>query len=114
MLLQLSIILRMQTMRLRYTPRKFALHPEHKTLVIVEADHAAVPLAQRQSGANGTGAALAQVGLQFQSILVANKYIFLTVCNALLGGQNSPYFHILKAKLCRLSLSGILGAVLGP
>ena len=48
-------------MRLRYTPRKFALHPDHKLLVIVEADHAAVPLAQRQSGANGAAAATAQV-----------------------------------------------------
>ena len=38
----------LQVTRLRYTPRKFVIHPEHKTLVIAEADHAAVPLAQRQ------------------------------------------------------------------
>ncbi|KAL4425697.1 hypothetical protein ABPG75_009713 [Micractinium tetrahymenae] len=37
-----------QALRLRYTPRKFVIHPDHKVLVIAEADHAAVPLAQRE------------------------------------------------------------------
>jgi hypothetical protein len=37
-----------QTLRLRYTPRKFVIHPDFKVLAIAEADHAAVPLAQRE------------------------------------------------------------------
>eukprot|EP00232_Nephroselmis_pyriformis_P023620 CAMPEP_0182873278 /NCGR_PEP_ID=MMETSP0034_2-20130328/12223_1 /TAXON_ID=156128 /ORGANISM="Nephroselmis pyriformis, Strain CCMP717" /LENGTH=801 /DNA_ID=CAMNT_0025005915 /DNA_START=153 /DNA_END=2554 /DNA_ORIENTATION=- len=30
------------SLRLRYTPRKFAIHPQHKTLMICEADHGVV------------------------------------------------------------------------
>ncbi|PSC75527.1 splicing factor 3B subunit 3-like [Micractinium conductrix] len=37
-----------QSLRLRYTPRKFVIHPDHKVLVVAEADHAAIPLAQRE------------------------------------------------------------------
>ena len=36
-----------QVTRLRYTPRKMEVHPLHNTLFIAEADHAAIPLAQR-------------------------------------------------------------------
>ena len=43
----------MQVTRLRYTPRAFTIHPIHKTLVIAEADHAAIPSAQRKDGADG-------------------------------------------------------------
>ncbi|KAK9824249.1 hypothetical protein WJX72_008915 [[Myrmecia] bisecta] len=52
------------SLRLRYTPRKFAIHPDHKTIAIAESDHAAVPLAERDDGAvsmdalpNGSGGA---------------------------------------------------------
>ena len=38
----------LQSLRLSYTPRKFLVHPERKTLVIAEADHAAVPAAERE------------------------------------------------------------------
>jgi hypothetical protein len=31
--------------RLRYTPRRLAVHPEHKTLIVAESDYQAVPLA---------------------------------------------------------------------
>lgn len=51
----------LQITRLRYTPRKFALHPEHKSLIVVEADHAAVPLAQRQAESSEASTSLAQV-----------------------------------------------------
>lgn len=37
-----------QSLRLRYTPRKFVIHPDLKVLAIAEADHAAIPLAQRE------------------------------------------------------------------
>lgn len=37
----------MQVTRLRYTPRKFVVHPESNMLIVAEADHAAVPLAER-------------------------------------------------------------------
>ena len=50
-----------QITRLRYTPRKFALHPEHKALVVVEADHSAVPLAQRKADSAEASTAIAQV-----------------------------------------------------
>lgn len=38
-----------QMTRLRYTPRKLLIHPDTKMLIIGEADHAAIPLAQRES-----------------------------------------------------------------
>ena len=38
----------LQSLRLSYTPRKFLVHPERKTLVIAEADHASVPAAERE------------------------------------------------------------------
>lgn len=38
-----------QVTRLRYTPRKFVVHPETNMLVVAEADHAAVPLAERST-----------------------------------------------------------------
>ncbi|KAG2431599.1 hypothetical protein HYH02_013292 [Chlamydomonas schloesseri] len=37
-----------QACRLRYTPRKLLIHPESRLLLIAEADHAAVPLAERE------------------------------------------------------------------
>lgn len=37
-----------QVTRLRYTPRKLAIHPQHNTLIVAEADHAAIPLAERE------------------------------------------------------------------
>lgn len=71
--------LSLQITRLRYTPRKFALHPEQKALVIVEADHAAVPLAQRQAESTEMGSALAQVCIFVES--------FLFLCELSLNGQ---------------------------
>lgn len=43
------MVLGFQVTRLRYTPRKFVVHPETNMLVIAEADHAAVPLAERST-----------------------------------------------------------------
>ncbi|KAF5839279.1 CPSF A subunit region-domain-containing protein [Dunaliella salina] len=37
-----------QVTRLRYTPRRLAIHPTHNTLFVAEADHAAIPLAERE------------------------------------------------------------------
>lgn len=34
--------------RLRYTPRKLLIHPDSKHLIIGEADHAAIPMAERE------------------------------------------------------------------
>eukprot|EP00877_Chromochloris_zofingiensis_P000800 jgi/Chrzof1/10720/Cz05g09290.t1 len=34
--------------RLRYTPRRLVIHPEHKNLIIAESEHGAVPLAERE------------------------------------------------------------------
>ena len=42
-----------QVTRLRYTPRKFVIHPDHNTLIVAEADHAAVPSAERKAAENG-------------------------------------------------------------
>ena len=42
-----------QVTRLRYTPRKFVVHPDHNTLIVAEADHAAVPAAERRATENG-------------------------------------------------------------
>ncbi len=56
-----------QVTRLRYTPRKFVVHPESNMLIVAEADHAAVPLADRRAVEDGmeTDAALTEVrGLQ--------------------------------------------------
>lgn len=36
-----------QSTRLRYTPRRLLVHPTHRTLIVAECDHAAVPLAER-------------------------------------------------------------------
>jgi hypothetical protein len=40
-------VLVMQTVRLRYTPRKMVIHPDFKSVCVVEADHAGVPMAAR-------------------------------------------------------------------
>lgn len=37
-----------QALRLRYTPRRFVIHPDHKTLLVAEADHAAIPASERE------------------------------------------------------------------
>uniref|UniRef100_A0A7S3VLT8 DNA damage-binding protein 1 n=1 Tax=Dunaliella tertiolecta TaxID=3047 RepID=A0A7S3VLT8_DUNTE len=37
-----------QVTRLRYTPRRLAIHPTYNTLFVAEADHAAIPLAERE------------------------------------------------------------------
>lgn len=37
-----------KVMRLRYTPRKMAIHPEFETLLVAEADVQAIPLVERQ------------------------------------------------------------------
>ena len=37
-----------QTAVLRYTPRKFVIHPDLRVIIVAEADHGAVPLAQRE------------------------------------------------------------------
>jgi len=39
---------RAQVTRLRYTPRRLAIHPLYNTLFVAEADHAAIPLAERE------------------------------------------------------------------
>lgn len=39
--------------RLRYTPRKLLVHPGYKTLIVAEADHAAIPLAEREDLSGG-------------------------------------------------------------
>ena len=39
---------RPQVCKLRYTPRKFIVHPDAQVLVVAEADHQAVPLAKRE------------------------------------------------------------------
>ena len=43
----------LQVTRLRYTPRKFVIHPDHNTLIVAEADHAAVPAAERRATESG-------------------------------------------------------------
>ena len=57
----------LQVTRLRYTPRKFVVHPETNMLIVAEADHAAVPLTERSAAADGMDAdgngALPQVQL---------------------------------------------------
>ena len=66
-----------QVTRLRYTPRKFVVHPETNMLIVAEADHAAVPLAERSNAsgmdAEGNGA-LPQVCFQQQLRLVPPRY----------------------------------------
>ncbi|KAL6757658.1 CPSF A subunit region-domain-containing protein [Haematococcus lacustris] len=49
-----------QVTRLRYTPRRLVIHPQHNMLMVAEADYGAIPLAERedlkqqlQSGENG-------------------------------------------------------------
>lgn len=37
-----------QACPLRYTPRKFVIHPEHKVVVVAEADAGSIPLADRE------------------------------------------------------------------
>ena len=37
-----------QSLRLSYTPRKFLVHPERKTLIIAEADHGSIPSVERE------------------------------------------------------------------
>ena len=55
-----------QVTRLRYTPRKFVIHPNHNTLIVGEADRGAVPLAERDAMVPGTanGSAASSVLLQ--------------------------------------------------
>ena len=57
----------LQVTRLRYTPRKLLIHPEHNTLIIGEADHAAIPLAEREDLAER--AKQEGVALQVRSVL---------------------------------------------
>lgn len=44
-----------QQLRLRYTPRRLAIHPELKVLLLAEADAQAVPWAQRVAAAAAAG-----------------------------------------------------------
>lgn len=44
-----------QMLRLRYTPRKLAIHPDFNTLIVAEADHGTLPWAERGE-ANGAAA----------------------------------------------------------
>ena len=55
-----------QACRLRYTPRKLLIQPEARLLIIAEADHAAVPLAEREDlqVARARGRGVAGVGVQ--------------------------------------------------
>jgi hypothetical protein len=46
----------LQVVRLRYTPRKFVVHPESNMLVVAEADHASMPLAERKAAESGMDA----------------------------------------------------------
>ena len=41
------------SVRLRYTPRAFALDPANRAVYVAEADHATVPLAERPDLAGG-------------------------------------------------------------
>ncbi|MEW5303982.1 MAG: hypothetical protein WDW36_006625 [Sanguina aurantia] len=51
--------------RLRYTPRKLLVHPGYKSLIVAEADHAAVPLAEREDLAGGLPEGQVPTGLEF-------------------------------------------------
>ncbi|KAK9814939.1 hypothetical protein WJX73_002520 [Symbiochloris irregularis] len=52
-----------QALQLRYTPRRFVIHPDHKTLMIAEADHAAIPASEREPLAPlENGAAMSEDG----------------------------------------------------
>mmetsp|Transcript_4234 Transcript_4234/g.6990 ORF Transcript_4234/g.6990 Transcript_4234/m.6990 type:complete len:1205 (-) Transcript_4234:464-4078(-) len=53
--------------RLRYTPRRLEIHPEHNTLFIAEADHGAIPLVQREDLRERCGVAEGQAmqGVEF-------------------------------------------------
>lgn len=48
-----SLFCALQVTRLRYTPRKFVVHPDHSTLIVAESDHAAVPAAERRVTEDG-------------------------------------------------------------
>ena len=41
-------MLHLQALQLRYTPRRFVIHPDYKTLLVAEADHATIPAAERE------------------------------------------------------------------
>jgi hypothetical protein len=46
---------RRQACRLRYTPRRLLIHPDSRLLLVAEADHAAIPLAEREDLQVGPG-----------------------------------------------------------
>jgi hypothetical protein len=72
----------MQVTRLRYTPRKLLIHPEHNTLIIGEADHAAIPLAEREDLAERAK----QEGVPLQVRTLTFSFLFvLCVCVCFVG-----------------------------
>lgn len=50
--------------RLRYTPRAFALDAVNRSIYVAEADHAAVPLAERPDAGGAAPMEDGQAGLQ--------------------------------------------------
>ena len=70
-----EIPLYLQVTRLRYTPRKFVVHPDHNTLIVAEADHAAVPAAERRATENGMETDGQQAEVQ-QSAFVQPLFLF--------------------------------------
>ena len=65
----------LQVTRLRYTPRKFVVHPDHNTLIVAEADHAAVPAAERRATEDGMDTDGQQAEVQALAFLT---YLFYT------------------------------------
>ena len=59
----------LQVTRLRYTPRKFVVHPDHSTLIVAEADHAAVPAAERSATETGMDTDRQQPEVQIPAFL---------------------------------------------
>ncbi|KAG2485365.1 hypothetical protein HYH03_015856 [Edaphochlamys debaryana] len=57
-----------QACRLRYTPRRLLIHPDYKVLLIAEADHAAVPLAEREDLQARLAAIAEQEGAPVQGV----------------------------------------------
>lgn len=77
-----------QVTRLRYTPRKFVVHPESNMLIVAEADHAAVPLAERRATEDGMETDNALTDVRMLSVMgsQAIKELQVAFCPALVRG----------------------------
>lgn len=60
----------MQACRLRYTPRRLLVVPDSRLLVIGEADHAAIPLAEREDLQVGS-----MVGVRISRVCIIKVHI---------------------------------------